>query len=86
MALDSYTSDPVVTRVTVVLDKPSDWYNWLQIKQDVANGHGIWEYVDPSKMTEQLPKLIEEPEPLLSEFKPDATSIAQLDANQSANY
>jgi hypothetical protein len=34
-------SDPAVTRVTVILNTPDDWFTWLFIRRDVANRHGL---------------------------------------------
>jgi hypothetical protein len=35
-------SDLAVTRVTVILNTPDDWFTGLFICQEVANRHGLW--------------------------------------------
>jgi hypothetical protein len=56
-------SDPAVTRVTILLDKPEDWFTWLFIRQDVANRHTIWQYINPDVAKENFPELTEPSEP-----------------------
>ncbi|KAF1922580.1 uncharacterized protein M421DRAFT_10442 [Didymella exigua CBS 183.55] len=46
-------SDPAVTRVTVILNTPDDWFTWLFIRQDVANRYSLWQYINPDT-TESL--------------------------------
>jgi hypothetical protein len=56
-------SDPAVTRVTVVLNTPDDWFTWLFIRRDVANRHILWQYINPDVARELLPELTEATEP-----------------------
>ena len=53
-------SDYVVTKSSVILDKPEDWQTWLQLRRSSADRHGLWEYVDPSKQEEELKNLANE--------------------------
>ena len=63
-------SDYVVTKSSVILDKPKDWQTWLQLRRSSADRHGLWEYVDPSKQEEELKNLANEAASLqLSELK-----------------
>jgi hypothetical protein len=50
-------SDPAVTRVTVILNTPDDWFTWLFIRRDAANRHGLWQYIKPDVARELLPEL-----------------------------
>ena len=83
MATDS---DPAVTRVTIILDKPEDWFTWLFIRKDVANDHGIWQYIDPDVTKENLPTLTENPEPQLADYKVGATRLYDLSAEDRESY
>ncbi|KAF1830910.1 hypothetical protein BDW02DRAFT_641857 [Decorospora gaudefroyi] len=50
-------SDPAVTRVTVILNTPDDWFTWLFIRRDVANRHGLWQYINPDAGATRLSDL-----------------------------
>ncbi|KAF1934608.1 hypothetical protein EJ02DRAFT_449040 [Clathrospora elynae] len=39
----SIESDTTTTRLTVVLDKASDWHDWIFIRKDIANRNGLWQ-------------------------------------------
>ena len=45
------------TRTLVVLNGPRDWDEWLEVVKTKAIGGEIWEFVDPSLTTEQIPTL-----------------------------
>ena len=59
-------SDPTVTRVTVVLNKPGYWFDWLFVRKDSCFRHDLWQYVNPETLRHSLPVLTEPPEPELS--------------------
>lgn len=73
-------SDPATTRVTVILDKPSDWHNWLFIRQDAAQRNGLWQYVNPDIAADKLPELEEPVEPTLTDYKDSTESLRDLNA------
>ena len=79
-------SDPAVTRVTVVLDRADDWHKWLFIRKDTAQKNELWQYVDPATKAADLPTLMAPPEPQLTDYHEDATSIAHLTAVQQKLY
>ena len=79
-------SDPAVTRVTIILDKPDDWFTWLFIRRDVANRHGLWQYINPDVAEELLPELTEPPEPQLIEYNARATKLSDLSADDRESY
>ncbi|KAF2624745.1 hypothetical protein BU25DRAFT_347556 [Macroventuria anomochaeta] len=79
-------SDPAVTGVTVILNTPDDWFAWLFIRQDVADCHGLWEYINPDVAKENLPELTESPEPQLTDYKARATKLSDLDAEDRKSY
>ena len=76
------SSDPAVTRVTVVLDRADDWHKWLFIRKDTAQKHELWQYVDPATKAADLPTLLAPIEPQLADHAAEATSIARLTAAQ----
>ena len=79
-------SDPAVIRVTIVLDKPSDWLSWLFIRKDTRRRHEFWEYVNPDTSKDQLPKLTAPVEPTLSQFKEGDASFAALTDKEREAY
>ncbi|RKF65967.1 hypothetical protein GcM3_114018, partial [Golovinomyces cichoracearum] len=70
-------SDPSMTRITVVLDKPDDWYNWLLIRKDSCRRHDIWRYVDPDNSKDSLPQLTEPTESHVTMYKTGATTLSR---------
>ncbi|KAI1670089.1 hypothetical protein L13192_05605 [Pyrenophora tritici-repentis] len=80
------SSDPAVTRVTVVLDRADDWHKWLFIRKDTAQKHELWQYVDPATKAADLPTLLAPIEPQLADHAAGATSIAHLTAAQQKLY
>jgi hypothetical protein len=79
-------SDPAVTRVTVILNTPDDWFNWLFIRRDVANRHGLWQYINPDVARELLPELTEATEPQLIDYKAGAIRLSDLTADDRESY
>ena len=61
----------------VILDKSSDWDEWIFLLERQARGHDIWQYIDPA--LEQQPILPTKPAfPELKEVKDGATVIKDL--------
>jgi hypothetical protein len=79
-------SDPAITRITVVLDKPSDWHNWLFIRQNSAQRTNLLQYVNPSIAVDELPELKELVEPKLTDYKEGAKSLGNLSAADRESY
>ncbi|KAK1912620.1 hypothetical protein P3342_004556 [Pyrenophora teres f. teres] len=79
-------SDPAVTRVTVILNTPDDWFTWLFIRRDVANRNGLWQYIDPDVAKELLPQLTEDVEPQLTDYMAGATRLSALTADDRESY
>lgn len=79
-------SDPVVTRVTVVLDRAEDWHKWLFIRKDTAQKHELWQYVNPATKAADLPVLTALPEPQVMDYNDHALSIAHLTAAEQKLY
>lgn len=79
-------SDPAVTRVTVILNTPDDWFTWLFIRRDVANRHGLWQYINPDVAREVLPELTEAPEPQVVDYQAAAVKLSDLTADNRESY
>ncbi|KAF1972799.1 hypothetical protein BU23DRAFT_466927, partial [Bimuria novae-zelandiae CBS 107.79] len=58
--------DGLVTRTTVILEKPADWEEWIFLRKDSANRNHLWPMVNPDLDEEALEQL-EEPEPVIPE-------------------
>ena len=67
------------SKFNVILNQPSDWFQWFFIIQDTAKTNKVWEYIDPSKAKDKLPSLAPPKRPTPKDVLPTATSIAQLD-------
>lgn len=52
--------DGLVTRTTVILEKPADWEEWIFLRKDSAKRNQLWSMVDPDLNEAALEKL-EEP-------------------------
>ncbi|KAF2740301.1 hypothetical protein EJ04DRAFT_455317, partial [Polyplosphaeria fusca] len=52
--------DHLITKATVILAQPTDWNKWIFLRKDSAEKNQLWKYVDPSKMTEEIPRLADE--------------------------
>lgn len=57
------------TNSTVILDTPTNWKPWIFIIRNLAQGHNVWEYLDPDDKTP-----LEVPDRLL---RPQPSDIAQ---------
>lgn len=71
-------SDPVVTRVTVILKIPGDWSNWLFLRKDSCRRHDLWQYVNPDVPKSETPQLKEPNEPQITSYMATATSLTNL--------
>jgi hypothetical protein len=53
-------SDHLVTKITVILDQPSDWQKWIFLRKDSAQRNDLWTYVNPNVVPEKVSKLEDE--------------------------
>jgi len=66
-------------RVTVILNGPNDWEEWLEIVKSKAREHDIWGFVNPATAKADIPNL-EVPEiSKATDVNPAATSIVKLE-------
>ena len=47
-------------KISVILSRPKDWENWIEIIQTQARRNGIWSYINPNIEKDKLPKLRKE--------------------------
>jgi hypothetical protein len=52
--------DGLITRTTVILEKPADWEEWIFLRKDSANRHHLWSMVNPD-LDETALEELEEP-------------------------
>ena len=74
------------SKINLILDKPSDWIQWFFIIQDTAKTNRVWQYINPSKKKDELPKLEPPKRPTPADILSTATSIAQLNQHQLTAY
>jgi hypothetical protein len=67
------------TKTVVILDKPSDWHEWISIINKKAQDAKIEKLVNVNAL--EAPKTLKEPEePLVSAINKDAMTIYNLKA------
>ena len=69
-------------KVTIILNSPNDWDEWLEIIRSKALAGNIWSYMDPSKKETELPILEEPALPLPSNINPQKTLIKDLNDDE----
>jgi hypothetical protein len=79
-------STGLVTKATVILEKPSDWQEWLFLRRDKATLNGIWEYCDPDKSQDELKKLIEPVRPTPATVAEGVRLRSKLTQEQRLDY
>jgi len=69
-------------RVTIILNGPNDWSEWIEIVKTKAKAGEIWEFVDPSTVKTALPAFNEPTLPRPANVNPAKTTISNLDADE----
>ena len=73
-------------RVTVILNGPNDWEEWLEIIKSKAQEHDIWGFVNSATLKADISNL-EVPEiPKATDVNPAATSMAKLEDIEKDTY
>jgi len=78
----SHTTQVPAQRVSVILSRPTDWDEWIEIVKTKAMGNKIWEYVDPSTLKDNLSILNEPTIPRAGDVNPQKPTVDKLDANE----
>ena len=71
-------------KVSVTLNSPSDWDEWIEVLKTQALAGKVWDYVDPSK--DQVPALEEPLPPQPSDVNAQATTFGQLTQEEREEY
>lgn len=67
-----------------LLEKPSDWSNWLILRRNKASQNNIWEYCNPDEPKTELGP--EPRRPRVSDYNPNATKLSDLTGGQQNDY
>jgi len=71
-----------IQRVSVILNGPNDWSEWIEIVKTKAKASEIWELVDPSIAKTALPAFQEPILPRPANVNPAKTTISSLDTDE----
>jgi hypothetical protein len=70
--------DLLITKITVILERPGNWQRWLFLRRDSAERNDLWQYLDPLLKAEQV-KRIEQEKPQEREIEEFYAGAAQED-------
>jgi hypothetical protein len=68
----------LITKATVILERPGDWQKWLFLRRYSAERNDLWQYLDPSLKVDQV-KRIEQEKPQEEEIEEFYTGAARED-------
>jgi hypothetical protein len=71
-------SDLLITKATIILDKPEHWTTWLFLRKDRANRNQLWKYVDPD-LSEDLVSKLDAEKPIEKQFRDFHRSATDAD-------
>ena len=71
-------------KISVILNSPADWDEWIEVIKTQALAGKIWQYLDPSK--DAVPALDEPVAPTPDKVNPQKTTVAQLTAEEREQY
>lgn len=72
-------SDLLITKATIILDKPEHWTQWLFLRKDSADRNQLWKYVDPD-LSESLVARLDTEKPIEKQFRDFHRSDSDADA------
>jgi hypothetical protein len=73
-------------KVSVVLNTPGDWDEWIEVVKTQAIAGDIWEYVDPSRDQEEIPTLDKPKPPRPQDVNQEKTIYAQLTPDEKEEF
>jgi hypothetical protein len=79
-------SDQLITRITIVLDDANDWHNWIFLRKDTADRHGLWLYCNPELSETEVQHLVELIKLELSAYHAEATRLSDLSTKEKEDY
>jgi len=71
-------------RISVTLNGPSDWDEWIEVVKTLALAGKVWDYVDPSK--DEVPALEEPQPPKPKDINNQAATYGQLSQEEREEY
>ncbi|KAF1935520.1 hypothetical protein EJ02DRAFT_312458, partial [Clathrospora elynae] len=79
-------SSGLITKATVILEKPLDWQEWLFLRRNKATLNGIWEYCNPDTSLDELKKLVEPIRPMPASVAEGVMLRSKLTQEQRLDY
>ena len=71
-------------KVSVVLNAPGDWDEWIQVVKTQAIAGDIWDHVDPKK--DQIPSLGKPEMPKPQHVNQEKTTYAELSTEEKEEF
>src|SRR5271156_1396303 len=71
-------------KISVTLNSPSDWDEWIEVIKTQALTGKVWDYVDPSK--DEVPTLHEPLPPQPSDVNAEAATLGHLSQEEREEY
>jgi len=63
-------------RISITLNDPSDWYEWIEVIKTQALTGKVWDYIDPSN--KEVPTLKEPTQPEPKDINPQKSTFTEL--------
>jgi hypothetical protein len=73
-----------IQKISVILDGPADWDEWIEIVKTLALAGKVWDYVDPSK--DEVPALEEPRSSQSKNVNAQASIFGQLSREEREEY
>jgi hypothetical protein len=71
-------------KISVILNSPADWDEWIEVIKTQALAGKVWKYLDP---TEDVVSTLQEPTaPTPVQVNPQKTTISELTAEEREEY
>jgi hypothetical protein len=71
-------------KISVILNSPADWDEWIEVIMTQALAGKVWEYLDPSQ--DEVPTLQEPALPTIQTVNAQKTSFSELTAEEREHY
>jgi hypothetical protein len=71
-------------KISVTLNGPSDWDEWIEVVKTLALAGKVWDYLDPSK--DQVPTLEEPQPPKPTDINAEISTFGQLSQEEREEY
>jgi hypothetical protein len=84
MTLASMSITMSSQKISVTLNSPSDWDEWIEVIKTQALAGKVWDYVDPLK--DQVPALEEPLPPQPRDVNAQAATFGQLTQEEREEY